>query len=116
MWTFAVHWLLLCADRKVRSITKMLLLIPAAHLVRFARALVSLGFAVLFAVGCANRSLPRPLASRGNPSIAGSRSDKIQAGLHSKGLGSTRIVTSSWYGPGYEGKRTSSGERFDPNR
>src|SRR5438105_536383 len=110
-----VYWLLLCDDRKVRSITKMLLLMPAAHLGRFVRALVSFGFAVFFAVGCANRSfLPRPLASGGNPSIAASRSDKSQAGVHSKGLGSTRIVTSSWYGPGYEGKRTSSGERFDP--
>src|SRR5690348_16264153 len=116
MWTFTVHWLLLCTDRKVRSITKTLLLIPAAHLVRFFWAFVSLGFAVLFSVGCANRSLPRPLASRANPSIAAARSDKIQAGVHSQGLGSTRIVTSSWYGPGYEGKRTSSGERFDPNR
>ena len=87
MQTFGVHWLLLCADRKVRSITKILLLIPAAHLVRFVRALVSLGFAVLFAVGCANRSfLPRPLASRGNSSIAASRSDKIQAGVHNKCL------------------------------
>jgi rare lipoprotein A len=24
-------------------------------------------------------------------------------------------VTSSWYGPGYDGHRTASGERFDPN-
>jgi rare lipoprotein A len=30
-------------------------------------------------------------------------------------LGPSRIVTSSWYGPGYDGHRTSSGERFDPN-
>ena len=31
-----------------------------------------------------------------------------------KPLGPTHIVSSSWYGPGYEGRRTSSGERFDP--
>jgi len=29
-------------------------------------------------------------------------------------LGSTRIVA-SWYGPGYKGRRTASGEGFDPN-
>ncbi|MBV9180843.1 MAG: septal ring lytic transglycosylase RlpA family protein [Acidobacteria bacterium] len=33
-----------------------------------------------------------------------------------KSLGATRIVTASWYGPGYVGKPTASGERFDPNR
>jgi hypothetical protein len=26
------------------------------------------------------------------------------------------VVTASWYGPGLSGHRTSSGERFDPNR
>ena len=26
------------------------------------------------------------------------------------------VVTASWYGPGFAGRRTSSGERFDPNR
>jgi rare lipoprotein A len=26
------------------------------------------------------------------------------------------VVTASWYGPGFSGHRTSSGERFDPNR
>ena len=30
-------------------------------------------------------------------------------------LGPSHIVASSWYGPGYDGHRTSSGERFDPN-
>jgi rare lipoprotein A (peptidoglycan hydrolase) len=29
-------------------------------------------------------------------------------------LGPSHIVASSWYGPGYDGHRTSSGERFDP--
>ena len=29
-------------------------------------------------------------------------------------LGPSRVVTSSWYGPGYDGHRTSSGEPFDP--
>ena len=26
------------------------------------------------------------------------------------------VVTASWYGPGFAGHRTSSGERFDPNQ
>ena len=26
------------------------------------------------------------------------------------------VVTASWYGPGFSGRRTSSGERFDPNQ
>jgi len=30
--------------------------------------------------------------------------------------GSSRIVTASWYGPGYDGHRTSSGERFNGKR
>jgi rare lipoprotein A len=110
-----VHWLILCADETIRTILGALV-IPGANLVWFARRLVAFGFAVLFA-GCANISfLQRPSVSRGNQSIAASRSDKTRAEVYSKGLGSTRIVMSSWYGPGYEGKRTSSGERFDPNR
>jgi rare lipoprotein A (peptidoglycan hydrolase) len=35
------------------------------------------------------------------------------------GQGYTRspgVVTASWYGPGFTGRRTSSGERFDPNQ
>ncbi len=31
-------------------------------------------------------------------------------------LPSTRIVKASWYGPGFSGRRTASGERFDPNQ
>jgi rare lipoprotein A len=78
--------------------------------------LAPFGFALLFAAGCATRSISqRPPASRDNPSLAASRSDNTQT-EHGRRLGSTRIVRSSWYGPGYEGKRTASGERFDPNR
>jgi rare lipoprotein A (peptidoglycan hydrolase) len=91
--------------------------IPARNRIWLFRALSPGVFAIFFAFGCANTSsLQRPLVSRGNKSIAASRSDKTQAEVQSKGLGSARIVKSSWYGPGYEGKRTSSGEPFDPNR
>jgi rare lipoprotein A (peptidoglycan hydrolase) len=31
-----------------------------------------------------------------------------------KPLGPSHIVTSSWYGPGYDGHQTASGERFNP--
>jgi rare lipoprotein A len=31
-------------------------------------------------------------------------------------LGPTQVVNASWYGPGYAGRRTASGARFDPNR
>ena len=31
-------------------------------------------------------------------------------------LGATHIVNSSWYGPGYAGHRTASGQRFDPKQ
>ena len=31
-------------------------------------------------------------------------------------IGRSRIVAASWYGPGYDGHRTASGERFNPKR
>jgi rare lipoprotein A (peptidoglycan hydrolase) len=84
---------------------------------RFFRAPALFGFVALFAVGCSNASSSRhPFEPSG--SIAASRIDNTR-GLNNtrgRGLGSTRIVTASWYGPGYEGKQTASGERFDPNR
>src|SRR5207302_2930587 len=55
-----------------------------------------------------------PLAWSGHRSIAAYRWNK-NAGRGER-LGATRIVTASWYGPGYEGRRTPSGERFDPKR
>jgi rare lipoprotein A len=30
-------------------------------------------------------------------------------------IGTTEEGTASWYGPGYDGKRTFCGDRFDPN-
>jgi rare lipoprotein A (peptidoglycan hydrolase) len=37
------------------------------------------------------------------------------AGARNADLGPTQIVSSSWYGPGYTGRRTASGERFNPH-
>jgi rare lipoprotein A len=39
---------------------------------------------------------------------------RVDAGLLPP-IGAKAEGTASWYGPGYEGKRTASGERFDPN-
>src|SRR6516162_5542400 len=78
---------------------------------RFFRALALFGFASLFAIGCSNTSVSQlPLAPSG--STAASRLNNTRG----ERLGPARIVTSSWYGPGYQGKRTSSGELFDPDR
>ena len=114
MQKFRVHSLILCADETVR--TTLLVsawVISAANSIWRCRAFASLGCAVLFAVGCAHTSfLQHPLASPSNRSAFASNGTPAKKG---EGLGSTRIVMASWYGPGYDGKRTSSGERFDPN-
>lgn len=53
----------------------------------------------LLAAGCAANPKPRTLDAGVVPAI----------GAKAEGI-------ASWYGPGYEGKRTSSGERFDPGQ
>jgi rare lipoprotein A len=45
------------------------------------------------------------------PRLVGSQDRKLNSGASA--LGSSRIVA-SWYGPGYEGRRTANGENFDP--
>jgi rare lipoprotein A len=75
-----------------------------------------IGCAMVFVVGCSNaRSLENSPAGSTltYPSTPTYRSDNSSNGQSSL---STRIVTASWYGPGYVGKTTASGERFDPNR
>jgi peptidoglycan lytic transglycosylase len=80
------------------------------------RRLVPIGCAIIFPVGCAHTgSVHGPLAWSGHRATASS-SRSNQNTHQGERLGETRIVTASWYGPGYEGKPTSSGERFDPNR
>jgi rare lipoprotein A len=79
------------------------------------RAFAPVACAVVFAVGCAHTaSVHGPLAWSGHRHMAADRSKTNLS--RGERLGATRIVTASWYGPGYEGKRTSSGERFDPER
>jgi len=52
----------------------------------------------LLGAGCATHPAPRTVDAGLVPPI----------GSHAEGI-------ASWYGPGYEGKRTASGERFDPD-
>jgi rare lipoprotein A (peptidoglycan hydrolase) len=74
-----------------------------------------IGCAMVFAVGCAHTaSVHGPLAGSDHASTTIYRSHKHAR--RGESLGPTRIVTASWYGPGYAGKPTANGERFDPNR
>ncbi len=87
----------------------------AANFGSLLRLIAPIGCAMVFAVGCAHTaSVHGPLAGSGHVSTTTYRSNKhVRRG---ENLGPTRIVTASWYGPGYAGKPTASGERFDPNR
>jgi len=80
----------------------------------------ALPLAVLIAVfvtGCGIGNVQSHHASRitGFHSRLSTRSRGPSEESPGKPLGPTQIVTSSWYGPGYDGHRTASGERFDPN-
>ena len=86
----------------------------ATHISGLARAII-VGCIIVFAIGCAHTaSMFSPLAGSNHASIGTHRSNKSIR--KNERLGSTRIVTASWYGPGYIEKTTASGERFDPNR
>jgi hypothetical protein len=82
---------------------------PARDRLRFVRAFALFGLAGLCAGGCSNMNSQQPPPIRISPAawMGNTRGGR---------LGATHIVTSSWYGPGYEGKRTASGELFDSNR
>jgi len=66
----------------------------------------------IFVTGCGIGNVQSHHASRATGYHSGSKGSEEARGTP---LGPSRIVTSSWYGPGYDGHRTSSGERFDPN-
>src|SRR5689334_15382141 len=73
------------------------------------RTIATIGCAMFFAVGCARTaSVSSSLASSSHASFGTHRSNKNAR--KDERLGTTRIVTASWYGPGYAGKRTASGE------
>jgi len=110
MYISRLQRLNLMIEGTVQTILSIVIM-PALNPLRFFWVLALVGFAALFAVGCSNTNFSqRPLTL--SPPATASRLDSTRA----ERLGPTRIVTSSWYGPGYEGKRTSSGELFDPDR
>lgn len=100
---------------RVRSLLAEKILHTAAHLSWWFRAIAPVGCAVIFGIGCAHTaSVSSSLPGSGRAVTGTYRSDKsVRTG---EKLLATRTVTASWYGPGYAGKRTASGERFDPNR
>jgi rare lipoprotein A (peptidoglycan hydrolase) len=100
---------------RVPSVLAQRTIHTATHISWLVRAIASLGCAMIFAIGCAHiASVPSPLAGSEHASTGTHRSNKSIR--ENERLGSTRIVTASWYGPGYVAKTTASGERFDPNR
>jgi rare lipoprotein A len=89
--------------------------IPLAglYISRVRSSFAALAVAALLIAGCGSANLQsRSSSSYSSQTRVGSLQNARAA--QEQGLGSTRIVA-SWYGPGYEGRRTANGERFDPN-
>ena len=76
---------------------------------------VSVAITMLVALvlaGCSSSTVQsRSSSGYYGPRVVGSRDRKLNS--RASALGSSRIVA-SWYGPGYEGRRTADGENFDP--
>lgn len=76
---------------------------------------VSVAITMLVALvlaGCSSGTVQsRSSSGYYGPRLVGSRDRKLNS--RASALGSSRIVA-SWYGPGYEGRRTANGENFDP--
>jgi rare lipoprotein A len=79
-------------------------------------ALALVALTAMCAIGCGTGNVQSHDTSRatGHHSQVAAGSREQSAGARGTPLGPTHVVTSSWYGPGYDGHRTSSGERFDP--
>ena len=77
-------------------------------------------FVVIASVAVSSVGCARTAAVHGPLTLSDHRSAvAIRGNKHARRreqLGATRIVTASWYGPGYEGRRTASGEAFNPDR
>jgi rare lipoprotein A len=103
--------LILNADDKIGFVERL-----DKTLCKIFRTVGPLACAVFIATGCASTSTSHQpnTASSNKPSIARGLQEN-RAEVKGSRLGPT-IVTASWYGPGYDGHRTASGERFDPNR
>src|SRR5215469_8791168 len=99
---------------RVSSVLVQKTIHAAIHISWLARA-IALGCTITFAIGCAHTaSVFNPLAGLDHAPTGTHRSNKSIR--KNERLGSTRIMTASWYGPGYIEKTTASGGRFDPNR
>ena len=84
---------------------------PAKDPLRFLNAFALFGLIALCGLGCSNISSSQHPAPA--PAVyPAARMDNTRY----RRLGATHVVTSSWYGPGYQGKRTASGDVFDSNR
>jgi len=82
---------------------------------KFFLTIGSLAFVVFIATGCQMRASYHANAALNNQSSAVGQLQGNEAEVSRRRLGPT-TVTATWYGPGYEGHPTASGERFEPNR
>jgi hypothetical protein len=84
-----------------------------ADLNRIGSLLIVATFAAIVFTGCSSGNVQSHTSSSYHAQTrVGSRGNG--RGAEGSPLGSSRIVA-SWYGPGYEGRRTANGEGFDPN-
>jgi rare lipoprotein A (peptidoglycan hydrolase) len=88
---------------------------PPASVARHHNPAAILAMFTMCLVGCGSLQSHHVSSATGYESRAAVRGVRKHETARGKALGPTHIVAASWYGPGYEGHRTSSGERFDPN-
>jgi rare lipoprotein A len=74
--------------------------------------LIIMVIAGLFFTACGTRAVQSRQSANHQKTLVGSTAAKPQK----RERGFSSHVVASWYGPGYEGRRTASGEAFDPNR
>ncbi len=75
--------------------------------------------AALVIAGCAKRPVPPPVPAPGKPGPATQRPYSVEGRTYRPiptAKGFTETGDASWYGPGFDGKRTSNGELYDMNQ
>ncbi len=84
----------------------------SADRTRYGAVLIALVLAIALALaGCGGKQAPAPREGRDKPYTV--RGKTYYPLLSAEGY--EAVGTASWYGPGFHGKRTSSGERFNQN-
>jgi peptidoglycan lytic transglycosylase len=78
-------------------------------------ATLTLAVAANLFAGCAGTGLSPVQVSHPAPSSYRYTRNAARVGRKPETNGTTRVVKASWYGSAFSGRRTSSGERFDPN-